>query len=205
MITWLPYPNLRLSVHVLDSGTLGEQLANCFKILFVAARLRRGDNYRFHVCTRMWRDHHIAVAVLADACLREMEDRGHPPIVLSPRTAEGLKKYNMPKDWLDEPMVLPDWLGHERLHASHRATLKDRMNQWYAQFGWDEPAVSCLWWPGKMPIVGDWLISPSKEICIVESFDEQRRPVALTKQGLVPIERKDVYLRKWQRVVRNDL
>ena len=45
-------------------------------------------------------------------------------------------------------VVLPPWLGDERLHASHRSNLLRKEPGWYGAFGWREQPDLPYWWPG---------------------------------------------------------
>jgi hypothetical protein len=201
LITWLPYPNFRLSVHVLDSQVLGTQVSNCIHLLRMIAGHRDGGRDRYHNTTLMWYHHPQALVRYTDYAIQEILLRGHDRGIPSPRSADGRKIYEIPKEWDQECPDIPEWVGVERIHASHRASLLQRDREWYAQFAWMEPPVRVLNWPCKMPGPGEAVMSESGEIRMVHSLDDRRRPVLITDHGLVPVERVDVYSGKWRRVI----
>jgi hypothetical protein len=45
------------------------------------------------------------------------------------------------------PASSPNWIGYDRLHASHRSNLLRKDARHYGQFGWQEPADLPYWWP----------------------------------------------------------
>jgi hypothetical protein len=205
MLIFMPYPNMRLTAHVLDNITLGEQLrATLLTLKILGDNPRIGGEHRYTVSTRMWRGHHTALIRMANCVMNEITDRGYEPPTHLLDSKEAMKAQKLPEEWLLEELHLPEWFDYTKLHASHRASLKDRHPHWYCQFGWDEPEISSLVWPGKMPRVGDWMMGADKRSHIVHSFDNQKRPVLLIDGELRPIERRDVYTRVWQRVINKD-
>lgn len=201
IIVWLPYPNLRLSVHVLDSQVLGVQISQCLHILSMIAGHREGGRNKYHSTTLSWYHNPSALALYTEYALDEMVLRGQDRGLPSPRSREGRKLYDFPAEWSEPDPEMPEWLGLERIHASHRAALLKKDRGWYSQFAWHEPPVLNLQWPGKMPRVGDSVVSKVGEVCIVHSFDSYRRPVLVQKGELVPVERVAVYSGEWRRCV----
>ena len=207
MITWTPYPNLRLSAHVLSPHTLGRQITQALQLLRAATGASVGTSTLYSPAYDLWRDTPAALMVYIDGLIHESELRGCSQGLPRPSSAEGRRVYDIPKTWRRETAQMPDWLGVEKLHASHRACLTAQDAEWYAQFAWDEPPRYDVFWPGRMPSVGDWLIPPdggrAKMVC---SFDEQRRPVVADAPGvMVPVERRDIRARRWIRGIPNDL
>jgi len=80
----------------------------------------------------MWKDYKHALAVYALCGLAELSRRGYD----YPHHCDTFKQFLSPK------LVLPPFIGEERLHSSHRAALLYKNPDWYGQFGWKEkPAV----------------------------------------------------------------
>lgn len=46
------------------------------------------------------------------------------------------------------PVILPSWLGDERLHSSHRSNLLRKLPDHYGAFGWTEGPDLEYFWPG---------------------------------------------------------
>lgn len=200
-MTWLPYPNMRLSVHTLSALTLGRQVADCISILRIVAGHREGGRNKYSDTVLSWHHHPEALVLYTDYAVQELLLRGHTNTLPSPRSTEGRKLYQIPLEWIQKSPKIPEWIGVERIHASHRATLLAKDPVWYSQFSWTEPAVRSLQLPGKMPRPGDTVIGPSGEVHMVHSLDSMRRPVLITDSGLVPVERVEFYNRRWLRAV----
>ena len=124
MQVFLPYPDLKLSVCSLDQKRLGNQVyRECLTII-------RGG-WPNHPTSRMWKGYERALASYALFGLEELSRRGHP-------YAHHVSTF---LSYLDGPVLLPDWLGDRKLHASHRSALLYKNQDWYQQFGWkDKPA-----------------------------------------------------------------
>ena len=43
-------------------------------------------------------------------------------------------------------LVLPDWVGDERLHKSHRSNLLRKDQEFYGQYDWNEPIDLEYYW-----------------------------------------------------------
>ena len=88
-----------------------------------------------HPAVGMWRGHDAALAAYFWAMVEEWRGRGYRSTIELPRPAGEL--------------VLPPWLGDERLHRSHRSNLLRKAPEWYGRFGWREPPDLPYWWPGR--------------------------------------------------------
>ena len=115
---------------VLDRARLGKQRVECVQIMRAIAH---GGGWAHHPADKMWSEHPAALALYHDCVIREWERRGYAnnmSLMLPPPST----------------IVLPDWLGGEELHASHRAALLAKDPKWYIQFGWtEEPRVEYVW------------------------------------------------------------
>ena len=126
MQTFLPYPCFNQSVQCLDNKRLGKQRVEALQIL----KALRGDYaktgaWENHPATRMWRGYSLALSHYMNICIEEWIERGF--------------KNTMEKVTIDEEvMVMPPWLGDERIHASHRSNLLKKEISHYEKFKWNE-------------------------------------------------------------------
>jgi hypothetical protein len=150
MQTFLPYPNIWASARCLDNRRLGKQRVECKQILLtlgVDVGEHRGNpasRWRNHPAVRMWRGHELALAEYAEIMCVAWRQRGfkdtlrdqfHDAVCRLPYTPS------------------PNWLGYDRLHASHRSNLLRKDVTHYGQFGWQEPADLPYWWPTQQEAV----------------------------------------------------
>jgi len=202
MIVWMPYSNMRLSVHVIDSQLLGTQIGECLKILSILCDRMNGGSSRYHNTVLSWSDHPEALMLYTDYALREMHLRGHDLKLPSPLTKEGCKLYDFPKEWIQKNPRLPEWIGIISIHASHRAALLAADKSWYSQFAWDEVPRTAFNWPAKMPRVGDSVIDRDGNVFIVQSYDDEKRLVLYRKGAeLAFATRVDIYKGIWKRCI----
>ena len=126
MQTFLPYPCFKQSVQCLDNKRLGKQRVEALQIL----KALRGDYaktgaWENQPATRMWRGYSLALSHYMNICIEEWIERGF--------------KNTMEKVTIDEEvMVMPPWLGDERIHASHRSNLLKKEISHYEKFKWKE-------------------------------------------------------------------
>lgn len=136
MQTFLPYRDFAENSRCLDSKRLGKQRVEVLQILNALTDPSK-KGWKNHPCTRMWRGHEGALIRYGVAICEEWTRRGFRDTV-----REKLLARMPPLDTGD-----PAWLGDERLHASHRATLLRKAPDHYRGFGWDEPECDELFWP----------------------------------------------------------
>ena len=166
MQTFVPYPSFAESARVLDHARLENQRLETLRILQVltgnrlvsSVRLDGGraiqlSAHRWHLEVRrdqecaldpavlMWNGYLQGLLDYQRAMCREWTDRGHDDMVWEKSqflvTASGLSL---------EPICIPPWWGHRRLHAAHRAQLLATDPEWYSQFGWtDSPDPEGMW------------------------------------------------------------
>ena len=46
-----------------------------------------------------------------------------------------------------ENIVMPEWIGDDRVHASHRSNLLRKDFSFYSKFGWSESSDMPYFWP----------------------------------------------------------
>lgn len=124
MQVFLPFPDFQESVRCLDPSRLGNQIYR------EALTLIRGG-WPNHPVSKMWANHKRALAKYALYGLEELTRRGrHYPHHIQTFT----DYYNEFED-----TGLPDFVGDEDFHASHRSNLLRKDFEYYSQFGWTEP------------------------------------------------------------------
>lgn len=134
MQTFLPYPDFYASAVVLDRQRLGKQRVECLQLLqSIAGNPETG--WRNHPCTKMWKPFPAALTIYAIEICAEWQARGYQDSCL-----QKILKLAAVNGWkIDCTAVLPDWLGNEAFHASHRSNLLRKSPEYYSRFGWTEP------------------------------------------------------------------
>lgn len=154
MQTFLPHPNFDASVAALDRARLGKQRVEALQIL---AALRAPESglpigWINHPATQMWKGYESALAVYATLCIREWTARGYTNNMMEPYNANweatvGWHPDSILTDARKSPA--PPWLGNAEFHASHRAALLFKDENFYRQFNWSETPKLDYVWPTK--------------------------------------------------------
>lgn len=137
MQTFLPYPDFRESLESLDNKRLGKQRVEAYQIISAITGRTRKDGKPYkgwvnHPCSVMWRDYVNALKLYYNDCIDVWKERGF--------------KNTMEYELIDGEFVLPNWLGNEKFHSSHRANLLRKDKNFYSQFEWVEnPEDPYLW------------------------------------------------------------
>ena len=131
MQTFLPYPSMGRSVRCLDYRRLGKQRVEAFQILNALGGKSKG--WTNHPATRMWRGYEAALGWYKDLCIEEWIRRGY--------------KNTMKMEESHGAIVMPEWLGREDIHASHRSNLLKKDPDFYGVLGWTEPHDLEYVWP----------------------------------------------------------
>lgn len=207
MQTFLPYPSFPLSAHVLDARRLGKQRVEGVQILRALAGHGKNSSWQFHPAVGMWRRHERSLMRYVHAVMVEWVRRGYTQNIASPQTPEGKEMYQLPDSWYNRPIVHPVWLGHERFHAAHRAALLHKDPDWYAQFAWTEPPVLDYWWPGRIPVAGEYLVdSLSREaVLVIQMHKDYAECINEHTQAVHAIPREQIIMRKWERAQRRNV
>lgn len=133
MQTFLPYPDLKESVRVLDYRRLGKQRVETFQVLNILLDRTPTKGWRNHPVTRMWSGYESALQLYQNYTIQEWVNRGY--------------KNNMQ---FEEILILspqmPNWFGDEAFHRSHRSNLLRKDYEYYSQF-FDEPIDLEYSWP----------------------------------------------------------
>ena len=130
MQTFLPYKSFKKCAKALDWRRLGKQRVEAKQILNA---LERGGGWAHHPAVKMWAGYENALRLYHNIMIQEWVSRGY--------------NNNMPLEDVDEPVVMPPWLGRRRLHSSHRANLLRKNSDHYGKFGWTEEPQEGYYWP----------------------------------------------------------
>lgn len=132
MQTFLPFPDFKESIEVLDYRRLGKQRVETFQVLNILLGRTASKGWVNHPVTRMWRGFEEALKVYQNITIAEWIKRGY--------------NNNMSFESIDEPnIIMPFWLGDERIHRSHRSNLLRKDFNYYSQF-FSEPTDLEYYW-----------------------------------------------------------
>lgn len=134
MQTFMPSPEYAASARYLDRMRLGKQRVEAWQIIQALTVEQYG--WKNHPATRMWRGHVPALACYGLAICDEWTARGY---------ADSLRERFAAL--ADPSAPAPAWVGDDRVHASHRSRLLEKLPAWYSQFGWAEPPGLPYVWP----------------------------------------------------------
>lgn len=132
MQTFLPVPDFTESARALDWRRLGKQRIEARQL--IKAILDEHNGWHNHPAARMWSGYIAALTEYGNAMIREWQRRGY---------VNNLRVVN------NGTVIMPPWLGDERLHASHRSNLLRKEPEHYNQFGWKEGPDLPYFWPSK--------------------------------------------------------
>lgn len=137
MQTFLPYPSFVDSLRCLDDRRLGKQRVEARQILDVLGGKTNG--WRNHPAVLMWEGFENWLIFYFNCALCVWSERGYNNIKLQQYSGVSL-----------DYSAMPDWLGDEKYHASHRSNLLRKNDDHYSKFGWTEPDNLPYVWPVKM-------------------------------------------------------
>ncbi|SHH24070.1 hypothetical protein SAMN05443575_3511 [Jatrophihabitans endophyticus] len=137
MQTFLPVPDFAESARVLDDARLGKQRVEAFQIIRALDGVTRG--WRNHPAVRMWRGYEPALLRYGLAVCDEWDRRGNADTVRA-KLADHAREEG-------RRVFLPDWVGDDAVHASHRSNLLRKDPDFYGRYGWSEPADLPYVWP----------------------------------------------------------
>ena len=135
MQTFLPYPDLKESVRVLDYRRLGKQRVETFQVLNILLDRTPTKGWRNHPVTVMWTGYELALKLYQNYTIQEWINRGY--------------KNNMLLEEVDiDSVIMPSWFGLNEFHRSHRSNLLRKDYAYYSQY-FDEPSNLEYYWPLK--------------------------------------------------------
>jgi len=136
MQTFVPYADFDACARCLDDRRLGKQRVEAYQVLNALADPR--NRWRRHPTVRMWAGYEDALRLYMNACIDEWVRRGFVN--------------NMERAAASPDAPLPPWLGDERLHASHRASLLRKSPSFYRRYGWTDDPCTPYFWPEGMEL-----------------------------------------------------
>lgn len=174
MQTFLPYPNFNESAQVLDRQRLGKQRVEVLQIL---QAIKFGE-YRYKILSglnsHIWKP--CPKEYLTDPPFHSLVQKtpwyNHPAVVQWRNFIESLCIYGLAicNEWIKRGyqdnlanriisfaphgihtgvVEMPQWIGLEKFHSSHRAALLAKNFDYYKQFGWAEKPEINYYWPSK--------------------------------------------------------
>jgi hypothetical protein len=136
--TFLPYSDFAASARCLDNARLGKQRVEVLQL--VNTLKGKSTGWRNHPCIKMWRDFPDALIQYGVAICDEWTSRGFKDTVRE-------KLLSMSSVAQTSSIPMPQWLGRESFHASHRANLLRKDPLWYGKFGWTDCPLLYYEWP----------------------------------------------------------
>jgi len=133
MQTFLPYPNLKKSLKVLDSRRLGKQRVEAFQILNILLNRTKSKAWKNHPAVKMWKDHTNALKLYFNKSIKLWISKGY--------------KNNMKLETIEGKIIFPKWFGNKRFHASHRSNLLRKDKNYYSIYDWKESNNLPYIWP----------------------------------------------------------
>lgn len=131
MQTFLPFPDFKKSVEVLDSKRLGKQRVETYQVLNILLNRTETKGWRNHPVTLMWTGYEAALQVYQNYTIQEWIKRGF--------------KNTMQFENILIEAQMPWWFGDDRLHKSHRSNLLRKNWEYYSEFFVEDPSLSYFW------------------------------------------------------------
>lgn len=132
MQTFLPYSDFKKTAEILDYRRLGKQRVETYQVLNILLGRTESKGWINHPVTKMWRGYEEALKLYQNFTISEWINRGY--------------KNNMSFENVNESkIVMPSWMGDERIHRSHRSNLLRKDFQYYSQY-FDEPTDIEYYW-----------------------------------------------------------
>jgi hypothetical protein len=138
--TFLPYPNILLSAKCLDYRRLGKQRVEAKQILNILTGVAKPNKngkiaWENHPAVKMWQGYEPYLALYMNLIIIEWKSREY--------------KNSMELMYLPN-IIVPWWMGDNRLHSSHRANLLRKDYEYYSKFGWAEDPKTEYFWPTQI-------------------------------------------------------
>lgn len=139
MQTFLPYPSFEKSAKCLDYRRLGKQRIEAWQIYLALTEKNYG--WKNHPAVKMWSKYEEALLHYGLSICSEWRNRGFKDSMWIKFYREAFKRAN----W--RPLKLPEFVGDQMFHASHRSNLLRKNYKYYKQFKWKEPRNLPYYWP----------------------------------------------------------
>jgi len=137
MQTFLPYESFKESAQVLDYRRLGKQRVEALQIFnaLTGVPTKSGKAYTGwlnHPAVVMWKGYEEALLLYKNKMIEEWILRGY--------------NNTMEMIGVSDNVSTPNWLGDEKVHASHRSNLLRKDYKFYSQYKWLEPDNLEYYW-----------------------------------------------------------
>lgn len=144
MQTFLPFADFRASARALDMKRLGKQRVETYQLLLALKQPATGSRgWTSHPAFKQWVGFELALLKYQEAVCAEWVSRGYRDSTLEKSRAL----------FTDEeraaPVVLPEWIGLEKFHASHRSNLLRKDKNFYQSVFPGERDDLPYFWPSK--------------------------------------------------------
>lgn len=145
----MPYASFTQTAEVLDYRRLNKQKLEAMqiinaiemrklgidKIYIVKEKKYKAVGWYNHPATVTWENYVPALKMYCNVMIKEWIRRGYK---------NTMKLYD-----IKEPIIIPPFIGNEKLHASHRSNLLRKDYGYYSKFGWTEPDDLPYYWPNS--------------------------------------------------------
>jgi len=151
MQTFLPYADFELTFKVLDQKRLCKQRVETLQILQTLIKVKQNKNnnqyipWSHHPAVLQWEGFEEALGLYGIINCNRWTELGFQDSCL-PQIVCILKENNF--NLLDSP-PLPDFIGNDLFHASHRSKLLQKDPEYYSQFNWLEDTNMDYVWPKR--------------------------------------------------------
>lgn len=138
MQIFLPYPDMRKSLQVLDNKRLGKQRVETYQIISAITGRPKLDGTPYkgwlnHPCTIMWKDYLPALKMYLNYSIAEWVVRGF------------INNMNF-ESYIEDQVVLPKWFGDQKFHDSHKSNLLKKDPEFYSRYSWNvNPQDPYVW------------------------------------------------------------
>mgnify|MGYP003676208942 FL=1 len=137
MQTFLPYKSFTKSAQVLDYKRLGKQRVEAMQIFnaLTGVPTKSGKAYTGwlnHPAVVMWKGYEEALLLYKNKMIEEWILRGY--------------NNTMEMIGVSDDVVMPPWLGNDRVHGSHRSNLLRKDWEFYSQYKWIESDDLDYYW-----------------------------------------------------------
>jgi hypothetical protein len=129
--TFVPYPDIAMSLNCLDSPRLGKQRVECLQL--INALEGKTTGWRNHPACVMWENNLDALKLYHDVSLIVWKDRGY--------------HNTMPMLCEVDAVEMPIWWGDIKVHKSHQSNLLRKDKEHYGRYNWKVPDNLPYVWP----------------------------------------------------------
>jgi|SRR3954462_14871037 hypothetical protein len=133
MQTFLPYHDFRTSALCLDKKRCWKQVIEASQI--IGTLTGKWTAWKNHPVARMWRKYLPALISYYNVFWETSVNK------------HSIRVVKMQPMYTQENIVLPLWLGDEKVHASHRSNLLRKNIEFYSKYNWVEPDNMPYYWP----------------------------------------------------------